>query len=150
MQCFNIDYFPREEYSPDPNDSTMAIPCEYKCAQKHTNGSDKRPASSLLCNSIKAARISHQRCSFAKATLCCMEMQFRPTVPILNIFASVFTHPRLCSCCLLLHVPRVCTVCESALIRAPVKGAGQRKLAMLPAKLRAALCAYVTLVNCVM
>ncbi|CAB3363918.1 Hypothetical predicted protein [Cloeon dipterum] len=26
MQCFNIDYFPREEYSPDPNDSTMAIP----------------------------------------------------------------------------------------------------------------------------
>jgi hypothetical protein len=28
MQCFNIDYYPREEYSPDPNDSTMAIPCE--------------------------------------------------------------------------------------------------------------------------
>ncbi|XP_068084348.1 uncharacterized protein stg1 [Anabrus simplex] len=26
MHCFNIDYFPREEYSPDPNDSTMAIP----------------------------------------------------------------------------------------------------------------------------
>ncbi|GLG94137.1 uncharacterized protein GBIM_01395, partial [Gryllus bimaculatus] len=26
LQCFNIDYFPREEYSPDPNDSTMAIP----------------------------------------------------------------------------------------------------------------------------
>ncbi|KAK7870812.1 hypothetical protein R5R35_005472 [Gryllus longicercus] len=26
LQCSNIDYFPREEYSPDPNDSTMAIP----------------------------------------------------------------------------------------------------------------------------
>ncbi|XP_063223483.1 uncharacterized protein LOC134531644 isoform X2 [Bacillus rossius redtenbacheri] len=26
MQCYHIDYFPREEYSPDPNDSTMAIP----------------------------------------------------------------------------------------------------------------------------
>ncbi|XP_049948091.1 uncharacterized protein LOC126456380 [Schistocerca serialis cubense] len=26
MHCFNIDYFPKEEYSPDPNDSTMAIP----------------------------------------------------------------------------------------------------------------------------
>ncbi|XP_046411125.1 stargazin related protein STG-1 isoform X1 [Neodiprion pinetum] len=25
-ECFNIDYFPSEEYSPDPNDSTMAIP----------------------------------------------------------------------------------------------------------------------------
>lgn len=24
--CSNIDYFPNEEYSPDPNDSTMAIP----------------------------------------------------------------------------------------------------------------------------
>lgn len=27
-ECSNIDYFPNEEYSPDPNDSTMAIPCE--------------------------------------------------------------------------------------------------------------------------
>lgn len=27
-ECFNIDYFPSEEYSPDPNDSTMAIPCK--------------------------------------------------------------------------------------------------------------------------
>ncbi|KAF8793217.1 hypothetical protein HNY73_004727 [Argiope bruennichi] len=26
MRCENIDYFPKEEYSPDPNDSTMAIP----------------------------------------------------------------------------------------------------------------------------
>ena len=32
LHCFNIDYFPREEYSPDPNDSTMAIPCEYQNA----------------------------------------------------------------------------------------------------------------------
>jgi hypothetical protein len=30
LQCFNIDYFPKEEYSPDPNDSTMAIPCKYQ------------------------------------------------------------------------------------------------------------------------
>ncbi|KAJ6638171.1 hypothetical protein Bhyg_10904 [Pseudolycoriella hygida] len=27
--CSTIDYFPNEEYSPDPNDSTMAIPCKY-------------------------------------------------------------------------------------------------------------------------
>ncbi|XP_014273280.3 voltage-dependent calcium channel gamma-5 subunit [Halyomorpha halys] len=26
MHCDNIEYFPKEEYSPDPNDSTMAIP----------------------------------------------------------------------------------------------------------------------------
>ncbi|XP_054282129.1 voltage-dependent calcium channel gamma-4 subunit-like [Macrosteles quadrilineatus] len=26
LDCSNIDYFPKEEYSPDPNDSTMAIP----------------------------------------------------------------------------------------------------------------------------
>jgi hypothetical protein len=26
--CFNIDYFPTEEYSPDPNDSTLSIPCK--------------------------------------------------------------------------------------------------------------------------
>ncbi|KAM7296889.1 putative voltage-dependent calcium channel [Ixodes scapularis] len=26
MHCVLIDYFPKEEYSPDPNDSTMAIP----------------------------------------------------------------------------------------------------------------------------
>uniref|UniRef100_T1IAZ6 Voltage-dependent calcium channel gamma-5 subunit n=1 Tax=Rhodnius prolixus TaxID=13249 RepID=T1IAZ6_RHOPR len=26
LQCTNIEYFPKEEYSPDPNDSTMAIP----------------------------------------------------------------------------------------------------------------------------
>ncbi|KAJ8681766.1 hypothetical protein QAD02_017558, partial [Eretmocerus hayati] len=25
-ECSNIDYFPKEEYSPDPSDSTMAIP----------------------------------------------------------------------------------------------------------------------------
>lgn len=29
LQCTNIEYFPKEEYSPDPNDSTMAIPCEF-------------------------------------------------------------------------------------------------------------------------
>lgn len=29
QKCLNIDYFPAEEYSPDPNDSTMAIPCKY-------------------------------------------------------------------------------------------------------------------------
>lgn len=28
-RCSKIDYFPTEDYSPDPNDSTMAIPCEY-------------------------------------------------------------------------------------------------------------------------
>ncbi len=28
MHCFVIDYFSNEEYSPDPNDSTMAIPCK--------------------------------------------------------------------------------------------------------------------------
>lgn len=27
-RCSKIDYFPTEEYSPDPNDSTMAIPCK--------------------------------------------------------------------------------------------------------------------------
>ncbi|PBC29344.1 stargazin related protein STG-1 [Apis cerana cerana] len=27
-ECSRIDYFPNEEYSPDPSDSTMAIPCE--------------------------------------------------------------------------------------------------------------------------
>lgn len=26
--CSNIDYFPHEDYSPDPNDSTMSIPCK--------------------------------------------------------------------------------------------------------------------------
>lgn len=29
-ECSSIDYFPNEEYSPDPSDSTMAIPCEYQ------------------------------------------------------------------------------------------------------------------------
>lgn len=28
--CSTIEYFPNEEYSPDPNDSTMAIPCKLK------------------------------------------------------------------------------------------------------------------------
>lgn len=28
--CSTIDYFPKDEYSPDPNDSTMAIPCKYQ------------------------------------------------------------------------------------------------------------------------
>lgn len=28
--CFNIDYFPKEEYSPDPNDSTLSIPCKLR------------------------------------------------------------------------------------------------------------------------
>ncbi|XP_064478856.1 uncharacterized protein LOC135392111 [Ornithodoros turicata] len=32
MQCRLIDYFPKEEYSPDPNDSTMAIPYAVKRA----------------------------------------------------------------------------------------------------------------------
>lgn len=27
--CSKIDYFPKDEYTPDPNDSTMAIPCKY-------------------------------------------------------------------------------------------------------------------------
>lgn len=27
-ECSTIDYFPKEEYSPDPSDSTMAIPCK--------------------------------------------------------------------------------------------------------------------------
>lgn len=27
--CTKIDYFPSDEYTPDPNDSTMAIPCKY-------------------------------------------------------------------------------------------------------------------------
>lgn len=26
--CSKIDYFPKDEYTPDPNDSTMAIPCK--------------------------------------------------------------------------------------------------------------------------
>uniref|UniRef100_A0A182T3C1 Uncharacterized protein n=1 Tax=Anopheles maculatus TaxID=74869 RepID=A0A182T3C1_9DIPT len=29
FQCSSIDYFPSEGYSPDPNDSTNAIPCKY-------------------------------------------------------------------------------------------------------------------------
>ena len=29
MFCKHIEYFSGEEYSPDPNDSTGAIPCEY-------------------------------------------------------------------------------------------------------------------------
>ncbi|KAL3174596.1 hypothetical protein MRX96_001051 [Rhipicephalus microplus] len=32
MHCVMIDYFPKEEYSPDPNDSTMAIPYAVKRA----------------------------------------------------------------------------------------------------------------------
>jgi len=28
MRCSNIDYFSEEEYIPDQNDSTMAIPCK--------------------------------------------------------------------------------------------------------------------------
>ncbi|KAK8784447.1 hypothetical protein V5799_009190 [Amblyomma americanum] len=32
MHCVLIDYFPKEEYSPDPNDSTMAIPYAVKRA----------------------------------------------------------------------------------------------------------------------
>ena len=32
-ECSSIDYFPNEEYSPDPSDSTMAIPCEYIAAR---------------------------------------------------------------------------------------------------------------------
>lgn len=28
MTCSNIDYFSGEEYHPDPNDSTLAIPCK--------------------------------------------------------------------------------------------------------------------------
>ncbi|KAG8184839.1 hypothetical protein JTE90_012088 [Oedothorax gibbosus] len=32
MRCENIDYFPKEEYSPDPNDSTMSIPYAVKRA----------------------------------------------------------------------------------------------------------------------
>ena len=33
--CLNIDYFPKEEYSPDPNDSTLSIPCKHR----HTDSS---------------------------------------------------------------------------------------------------------------
>jgi hypothetical protein len=29
QHCSTIDYFPTEEYEPDPNDSTNSIPCEY-------------------------------------------------------------------------------------------------------------------------
>lgn len=29
MKCMDIDYFTEEEYVPDQNDSTMAIPCKY-------------------------------------------------------------------------------------------------------------------------
>ncbi|XP_013792024.1 voltage-dependent calcium channel gamma-5 subunit-like [Limulus polyphemus] len=32
MRCTYIDYFPKEEYSPDPNDSTMSIPYAMKRA----------------------------------------------------------------------------------------------------------------------
>lgn len=28
MHCFFIDYFSKDDYSPDPNDSTLAIPCK--------------------------------------------------------------------------------------------------------------------------
>ncbi|XP_055305353.1 uncharacterized protein LOC129570024 isoform X2 [Sitodiplosis mosellana] len=42
-QCSKIDYFPKDEYSPDPNDSTMAIPfVSYlilmvaMCSQRHS------------------------------------------------------------------------------------------------------------------
>ena len=28
FQCTKIDYFPEEEYNPDANDSTNAIPCK--------------------------------------------------------------------------------------------------------------------------
>lgn len=27
--CSKIDYFPKEDYSPEVHDSTMAIPCKY-------------------------------------------------------------------------------------------------------------------------
>ena len=26
--CFSIDYFAKERYTPEPHDSTMAIPCK--------------------------------------------------------------------------------------------------------------------------
>lgn len=29
MKCMEIDYFSKEEYIADQNDSTMAIPCEF-------------------------------------------------------------------------------------------------------------------------
>lgn len=48
MHCFNIDYFPKEEYSPDPNDSTMAIPC--KCqGHKLLGNSSKVSLSGTSC-----------------------------------------------------------------------------------------------------
>lgn len=33
--CSKIDYFPKDEYSPDPHDSTMAIPCKYNVSLFH-------------------------------------------------------------------------------------------------------------------
>lgn len=29
MHCFFIDYFSKDDYSPDPNDSTLAVPCKF-------------------------------------------------------------------------------------------------------------------------
>ncbi|KAK0162250.1 hypothetical protein PV327_008602 [Microctonus hyperodae] len=54
-ECSSIDYFPNEEYSPDPSDSTMAIPCllmlvgmiMYISVFKSEVGSKLRPRSSF-------------------------------------------------------------------------------------------------------
>ncbi|KAJ8916141.1 hypothetical protein NQ315_004508 [Exocentrus adspersus] len=54
-QCSNIDYFSKEVYSPDPNDSTLAIPClvmlfgliMYISIFKSEIGSKLRPRSHL-------------------------------------------------------------------------------------------------------
>lgn len=35
--CSKIDYFPKDEYTPDPNDSTMAIPCKWNSTQYANN-----------------------------------------------------------------------------------------------------------------
>ena len=47
-ECSSIDYFPNEEYSPDPSDSTMAIPCEYIAARNADTdgGRERTPRSS--------------------------------------------------------------------------------------------------------
>lgn len=40
FQCSSIDYFPTEGYSPDPNDSTNAIPCKYGAETMHSHRLD--------------------------------------------------------------------------------------------------------------
>lgn len=59
--CSKIDYFPKDEYSPDPNDSTMAIPCKLVLFRTEfprfqfpldvrTKNNLSRPAVDVLCD----------------------------------------------------------------------------------------------------